>query len=520
MNSVPSTIILRKRWERLLPGVVGLVGVAIASLVWQYRLRFPFDDAFITFRYAEHIVSANGFVWNIGGPHTEGYTNFLFVLLLAGIRFLTSDLLAASQIIGLLCTIVTGIVLYSIGSKARGASAGLLASALYMLTPLTWVNALSGMETSLFVLFIAISFYCAVRGQLFNAFFVAFLAMLTRPEGTLAGIILLVIIVSVGRSASGHRTLKGTATAFLFGFFLPLILYAIWKYLYFGEWLPNSFYVKVLEGSHTLWPGLQYVRLFFVSALILIALTFGIRKWQERTVLLTALWTIALLAFYLFVRPLEGLYDRYLWSAFAMLCVLAAIGAYDLTQRLHLRSFIVPAILVLAAQISLSMFSPRTQQALAAHEEVWDASMDPIVKVLTSLPHFDSLRFAYGDAGYVVYKSGIYHIDLFGLNDTRIAHARTREERATILRSERPDIILLPVYSDTRSSRDSIAWVEDAYGLARVASFEAVGSSEAFPYRMVWLINTNSPYYRDCKETIERELSDSSLNLQRLPSTR
>ena len=96
---------------------------------------------------------------------------------------------------------------------------------------------------------------------------------------------------------------------------------------YFGEWLPNSFYVKVLEGSHTLLPGLQYVRLFFVSALILIALTCGIRKWQERTVLLTALWTIALLAFYLFVRPLEGLYDRYLWSAFAMLCVLAAIGA-------------------------------------------------------------------------------------------------------------------------------------------------------------------------------------------------
>jgi hypothetical protein len=146
--------------------------------------------------------------------------------------------------------------------------------------------------------------------------------------------------------------------------------------------------------------------------------------------------------------------------------------------------------------------------------------MDPIIRVLQSLPHFDSLRFAYGDAGYVVYRSGIYHIDLFGLNDTRIAHARTRAERAAIIRSEQPDVMLLPVYSDKQSSGDSIAWVEDAYGLARTSSFEAVASSEAFPYTLVWLLNSNRPYYWDCKLAIARDLTDSSFKLHRLPSTR
>ena len=121
MSSVPSNIILRQALGTVIPGMVGLAGVVIASLVWQYRLRFPFDDAFITFRYAEHVASGNGLVWNIGGPHTEGYTNFLFVLLLAGIRFLTSDLLVACADHWSFSTIVTGIVLYRIGSKARGA---------------------------------------------------------------------------------------------------------------------------------------------------------------------------------------------------------------------------------------------------------------------------------------------------------------------------------------------------------------------------------------------------------------
>jgi hypothetical protein len=520
MSNVRATVISRERWGRLFPAMIGLTGVALAFIIWQYRLHFPFDDVFITFRYAEHVASDNGFVWNIRGAHTEGYTNFLFVLLLAGSRLLTSDLLAVSQIIGLLSTIVTGIVLYGIGSKVRGYSAGLLASALYFFTPLTWVNALSGMETSLFVMLVAVAIFCAVRDRMFGAFASALLATLTRPEGALLGLILLVISMTSPPWSSKKHDLKNITTAFIFAFFVPLVIYAVWKYFYFGELLPNSFYAKVLSDSHTFMPGIQYVRLFFVSTLVLIGFTFAIRGWRERVVLMCGLWIIGMLAFYLFVLPLEGLYDRYLWSAFTMLCMLAAIGAYDLTQRLHLRSIIVPAILMLAAQITLSMFSPRTQQALAAHEDVWDASMDPIVHVLKALPHFYSLRFAYGDAGYVVYRSGIYHIDLFGLNDTRIAHARTREERAAVIRSERPDILLLPVYLDKQSSRDSIAWVEDAYGLARTLPFEAVASSDVFPYKLVWLLNTNSPYYQDCKLAIESGLADSSCKLQRLPSTR
>jgi hypothetical protein len=142
--------------------------------------------------------------------------------------------------------------------------------------------------------------------------------------------------------------------------------------------------------------------------------------------------------------------------------------------------------------------------------------MDPIVRELKLLPHFDSLRLAYGDAGYVVYHSGIRHIDIFGLNDTRLARARSLDEKSAILRSEHPDIMLLPIYV-----RDSgTEWVEDAYGLAREPSFEAVATTEAFPYTLAWVLNTNSPYYQDCKTELIRTRTDSSGYFRSPPSTR
>ena len=487
--------------------IATIVGVAIAIAAWQFRAHFPFDDTFISFRYAEHLATGNGLVWNTGGPHTEGFTNLLFVLLLGAARFVTSDLMTASQIIGLASTIAAGLTLYSIATEARDKQAGLLALAFFWITPLTWINAMSGMETSLFAMLVALAILLAIRNRFFAAYAVAFLATLTRPEGALLGVIIFFVAVGFGPRSGTllHRILKSSATKATIAFVIGLAIYAFWKWWYFGELLPNSFYVKVLADTHVVFPGLQYVRMFIMSVLVIIALSFGIRGWRMPASV-AGLWAIFLLAFYIFVLPLEGLYDRFLWPAFSMLCVTSAIGARDFAERRKLRPFVVLALIALAMHLTLSMLSPRTKQSFAAHEEIWDASMDRIVNELRLLPHLDSLRLAYGDAGYVVYKSGIHHIDLFGLNDTRIAHALTVPVREAIVESERPDILLLPIYS-----RDSCEdWVEDAYGLARTKEFEPVASTGAFPFRLVWLLNIHSPYYADCKRAMLQRMGDST----------
>ncbi len=490
--------------------LLSLSGVAIAFAVWHLRLHFPFDDTFISFRYAEHVAAGYGLVWNIGGPPTEGFTNLLLVLVLATARLITSDLLVASQIIGLLATIVTGLTIFSIVSRTRTTVTGLVAAALFWFTPLTWINALSGMETSLFVMLCVLAVSFAILRKFCSATILIFLATLTRPEAAMLGVIIFAVMLPFNwhRTAERNRLLKAT-----FGFIIALCIFALWKWWYFGELLPNSFYVKVLMPTRSVVPGLQYVRLFVTSVLVLIAASLGIRNWRNPAILIACFWAISLLLFYLFVVPLEGLYDRFLWPVLAMLSITAAIGVHDFAARRHLRPLWVFAIIVIAMHIALSVLSPRTEQAFAAHEEVWDASLNPIVNVLRNLPHHDSLRFAYGDAGYVVYKSGINHIDLFGLNDTRMAHAQTIFARAAIVQSERPDVMLLPVYS-----RDSCeAWVEDAYGLARTNEFVPVATTPAFPFLLVWVLNRNSSYYSDCREWMLSRIGDTTFALHPAP---
>ena len=489
------------------------IGIIIAVAVWHLRLRFPFDDVFISFRYAEHVAKGYGLVWNIGGPHTEGFTNFLFVMLLAAARLVTTHLLAVSQIIGLAATIASGILLFSIVEPLRDRAAGLFAAALFWATPLTWINALSGMETSLFVLWLLLAVYCAevfldghpeFANRRSLPFLCAACAALTRPEGALMGLLLLVSLWLSDRLEHRERPLQFVFYPFLIGA-IPLAIYIGWKFWYFGKLLPNSFYVKVSDPAGTLLPGLQYVRLFATSALVVIALSLCVRRWKNPILLIAGFWIVSLMVFYLFVRPLEGLYDRFLWPVFAMLCITAAVGAHDLALRRGLRPVPLFAAALVAIQVTLSLLSPRTRQAFAAHEDYWDASMDRIVRELKMLPDFDYLHFAYGDAGYVVYRSGIHQIDLFGLNDTRIALARSTAERANIVRSERPDILLLPVYSlDT-----CYEWVEDAYGLARQKEFQPVASTGAFPFRLVWVLNTQSPYYKDCDRALSSRIGIS-----------
>ena len=72
------------RW--LFPAlVVAAAGIVLARYVsvlsWAWPMKL--DDAFISFRYARNLVEGAGLVWNPGEPPVEGYSNFLWVLLLA-----------------------------------------------------------------------------------------------------------------------------------------------------------------------------------------------------------------------------------------------------------------------------------------------------------------------------------------------------------------------------------------------------------------------------------------------------
>ena len=77
---------------------------ALAILAYGlYRaidLRWICDDAFITMRYVKNFVDGNGLVYNIG-ERMEGYTHFLWLMLLAASKAIGFDPVDASMWLGI-----------------------------------------------------------------------------------------------------------------------------------------------------------------------------------------------------------------------------------------------------------------------------------------------------------------------------------------------------------------------------------------------------------------------------------
>ncbi|MGB5138377.1 MAG: hypothetical protein WBP29_07570, partial [Candidatus Zixiibacteriota bacterium] len=77
------------------------MAAAIAVFVFTcFHFELTQDDAYISFRYAENLINGDGLVFNIG-ERVEGYTNFLWVILLALAKGLLGvDYLATSRVLG------------------------------------------------------------------------------------------------------------------------------------------------------------------------------------------------------------------------------------------------------------------------------------------------------------------------------------------------------------------------------------------------------------------------------------
>jgi len=81
--------------------ISGLIFISLITFLRANYLYTPIvDDAYIFFRYAENIVNGYGFVWNIGEQPVEGYTSFLYLVVLIFAKFLSLDLEIFSIIFG------------------------------------------------------------------------------------------------------------------------------------------------------------------------------------------------------------------------------------------------------------------------------------------------------------------------------------------------------------------------------------------------------------------------------------
>lgn len=236
-----------------------LVGIWGAYHAWLYR--FLCDDAYISFRYVENALLGHGLVFN-PGERVEGYTNFLWVLELIALRGLTG--LAIEPLAFGLSS------LYTVGYFA-------VAALIAIRTPLAvdkrWVCVLtlaglamnrsvavwstSGLETRQFSFFImlAVCFLATgdpnVRRAIFASLAMA-MAALTRPDTLLLWGCAGLWIITV--HWCNPKLLICLALAWGIPFCAIVGTHFLWRHSFYGEWLPNTYYAKVIgdwwEGGY------------------------------------------------------------------------------------------------------------------------------------------------------------------------------------------------------------------------------------------------------------------------------
>lgn len=234
------------------------------------------DDAMTSMQYAKQLALGNGLVFNLG-ERVEGYTNFAWVVTMAPIYWLSSqlgfDFVHAVVRCSMALAAANLILTYALARRWLGAGhpAVWLAVGLCVVDNSFSVWAVLGLEVHLLAFFMLLALWAAGATSRFRwlGLGLALLgAHLTRPD---AGLFCVVVLASqLGDAALDHRrgrrssakaaalSTVGATAVWLIGYGLYFFL----RYRYYGQLLPNTFYLK-LGGPIDAWErGLRYLHGF------------------------------------------------------------------------------------------------------------------------------------------------------------------------------------------------------------------------------------------------------------------
>lgn len=248
-----------------------LFGLALLWGIWSaVAARWTCDDAFISFRYLDQFLAGQGLVFN-EGERVEGYTNFLWIMVLAPFRALGLPLIPLSQALGILCLLACTLLLARIAWRRREAP---VAAVLVVLHLHLQYFASCGLETLMFAALVTAGVILLMQAQRPAQFAAAglclILATMTRPDGAIFYALSSGLVVWLAWRERRWGVLWGYALPFLL-LYLP---YFAWKFSYYGYPVPNTFYAKSADKPY-LGQGLAYVGSYFLCYWYLVPGLFG-----------------------------------------------------------------------------------------------------------------------------------------------------------------------------------------------------------------------------------------------------
>lgn len=443
---------------------IGLIVFIINCIkLWPFTI----DDSFITFRYSKNLVSGVGPTFNSTLPRAEGYTSFLWMIIMSIPHIVNFGVVSFSKIIGVFSTVGTlwFIWLFINEGEASCTKTSQIAAGLvffiYLILPETAVHALSGMETALFT-FLLIIFawysYSAINGSksaLTKLPIIGLACGLTRPESNL---VILVIFLIVLFQVNEKKTFLIKLSFF---YFFPGIIYFCWRWIYYDLLLPLPFYIKADSGN---FQGIDYVFGFIAFAMtnLLVFFATGVLG-NKKKLIISILIIILNLTFFLFVSPVMGFDFRFLFPILPLILVISGLGLnyllnIPINNTVWCKNFFgVMWITLLVIFIFSWNNFPRTNEIISNKLDYSHGLSVNHIKIGQFLSTFENSEYqktlVVTDAGALPYYSGWRTIDAIGLNDPIIA--LDFKGRIEYIFNQNPDIIILTSNSLTDYVSDS-----------------------------------------------------------------
>lgn len=451
-----------------------LVAILFGSQLWLFR-NFSIDDAFITFRYVRQFVAGNGLVFNLG-ERVEGYSNFLWVMLLAPMHALGMDLLFAARLLAIALSIGTVLLTYQLARKSRWP---ILAPILLASCAPFAVWTMGGLETPLFSFLLTASAYTFVReeeqGRGFTSGLLLALLALTRPEGLMFAVVATgfrawrllngstqdASAETASQKTPGERVLDsrfqpvhhstGTSRRSqvsnllklqiqpqasrlqrhdwlrLIAFGTIFIPYFAWRLSYYGDPLPNTVYAKSL-GLHprALVEGVYYLgnSVIALGGVWFLAIPVAMIVLKGRTI--RHLFLLACVAAYALVILAGGgdwmPMQRLLVHVLPLIIVLAHAGLILLADSFAMRWQRIVATALALSQSAFLLFGALNARFVEGIGRPGTPQGLTMVDYLRAKVEAGD-TFAVTDAGGLSYALplGVRVVDMFGLTDAYIA---------------------------------------------------------------------------------------------------
>jgi len=403
--------------------VVATVFVLLCAWAWFFTM----DDAYIAWRYSKNIGDGLGPVWNPDPSSefraVEGYSSFLTVWLVGLVYFVTG---VAPFWLGKGLGVISGLIL--IGCVVRetrrrriGWHGSLVALSFFAL-PFTIVNSVSGMETGFFFLW---NWLCAMgavwlaekpsRAGVWSFVLFGFLATLTRPD--FAIIFASLVAYVFWRARPVRRTL---VLAVLALYAVPGLILTGWRYEFYGDLVPNTFYVKQKAGLQGF--AVRYV-FRFVLFLVVPYLIASVRRWRtlwasnRDLLIVTGLCLVIPCAYFTTTVPLMGWWYRFLLPQLSLVALVAGVGVGTNGQAVGKLLRWAPTLGVsLVVAGSLAHLPPMIEHLY--YREADEARYVELAERLRPFRSSDRWLNFY-DVGTVPYASEWNTVDVVGLNTHR-----------------------------------------------------------------------------------------------------